>query len=211
MPASEAQIRANQRNCAHSTGPRTSEGKENSRANSLKHGLTGAGIVLPEADAAEVRRRAAAFAAETNASGDIGHALARRAALSSVRMERGADQQTAALSEHVRKVEADFVPPEGVDDVEAARLRTEAVRRAMFDPSREAVLARKYEAAAERGFFRALNADFRGRENNQTFWSRKPRFLGEFAISALESLIVYPARNDSIGIKSTLAVSCMSR
>jgi hypothetical protein len=56
-----------------------------------------------------------------------------------------------------------------------------------------------------------LNADFRGRENNQPFWSRKPRFLGEFAISALESLIVYPAQIDSVGITSTLAVLCMSR
>jgi hypothetical protein len=56
-----------------------------------------------------------------------------------------------------------------------------------------------------------LIADFRGRENNQPFWSRKPRFLGEFAISALESLIVYPAQNDSIGIKSTLAVLCIPR
>src|SRR5206468_6792734 len=81
---------------------------------------------------------------------------ARRAALNSVRMERGADQQTAALSEHVRKVEADFVPPEGVDEAESARLRSEAVRRAMFDPSKEATLARKYEAAAERAFFRCL-------------------------------------------------------
>jgi hypothetical protein len=51
------------------------------------------------------------------------------------------------------------------------------------------------------------NADFHGRENNQLFWTWKPRFLGEFAISVLESLIVYPAQNDSIGIKSTLAVS----
>jgi hypothetical protein len=156
MPASEARILANQANARLSTGPKTAEGKERSRANALKHGLTGAGVVLPEADAAEVERRAAAFAAETHASGEIGQALARRAALNSVRMERGADQQAAALAEHVRRVEAEFVPPEGVDEAEADRLRSEAVRRAMFDPSEEATLARKYEAAAERGFFRAL-------------------------------------------------------
>jgi hypothetical protein len=35
-------------------------------------------------------------------------------------------------------------------------MRDLAARRALFDPSREATLARKYEAAAERGFFRAL-------------------------------------------------------
>ncbi len=57
MPASEAQIRANRENAARSTGPKTDEGKERSRANALKHGLTGGGIVLPEADAAEVEAR----------------------------------------------------------------------------------------------------------------------------------------------------------
>jgi hypothetical protein len=156
MPASEAQIRANQANAQMSTGPRTPEGKAQSRANSYKHGLTGAGVVMPQGDADEVDRRGASFAAETHASGDIGHALARRAALSSVRMERGADQQAAALAEHVRRVDADFVPPEGSDEAQAAELRHEAARRAMFDPSKEAAMARKYEAAAERSFFRAL-------------------------------------------------------
>src|SRR3954465_8293422 len=156
MPVSEAQLAANRATALRAGGPRSAEGREKSRANSLKHGLTGAGIVLPEADAAEVERRAVAFAEELNATGALGHALARRAALNSVRMERGADQQTAALSEHVRQVEAEFVPPEGVDEAESARLRSEAVRRAMFDPSKEATLARKYEAAAERAFFRCL-------------------------------------------------------
>jgi hypothetical protein len=51
-----------------------------------------------------------------------------------------------------------------------------------------------------------MNADFRGRENNQSFWGQKPRFLGDLAISTLGSLIVYLARNDSVGILSTLAV-----
>ena len=156
MPTSQARILANQANAKLSTGPKTPEGKEASRANALKHGLTGAGIVLPAADAAEVDRRAASIAAETNVSGVIGHSLARIAALNSVRIERGADQQTAALSEHVRQVDAEFVPPEGIDEAQAAQLRDEAIRRAMFDPSREATLARQYQAAAERGFLRAL-------------------------------------------------------
>ena len=37
-----------------------------------------------------------------------------------------------------------------------AQVRSEAATRALLDPSREAELARRYEAAAERGFFRAL-------------------------------------------------------
>ena len=45
--ATEAQIRANRQNCLKSTGPRSAEGKEISRANSLKHGLR-ASVVVPE-------------------------------------------------------------------------------------------------------------------------------------------------------------------
>jgi hypothetical protein len=156
MPTSEARISANTLNAAKSTGPKTPEGQEKSRRNSFKHGLTGAGVVLAEADAAEVARRTASYADELDAMGDVGQALARLAAIHSVRVERAADQQTAALTQRVRQIEAEFVPPEGVDDDEAAQLRAEAGRIAMFDPSKEATLARQYQAAAERGFYKAL-------------------------------------------------------
>ena len=153
---SEARIAANRANSLKSTGPRTPEGREQSRQNSFKHGMTGAGVVLSNEDAAEVERRSKAFRSELNPSGEVGEVLVRRAAVCSVRMDRGVAQETAALSERVRQAEADFVAPEGVSPEEAAKLRAEAGRRALFDPSKEASLARKYEAAAERGFFRAL-------------------------------------------------------
>jgi hypothetical protein len=156
MPTSEARIQANRQNAAHSTGPRTEAGKERSRRNSLKHGLTGEGIVLTQADANEVDRREIVFADELIAVGEVGQILARRAALCSVRMERAADQQAVSLTAKIREVEADFVAPEGVDPAEADRLKDETIRAAMFDPSKEATLARQYEAAAERGFYRAL-------------------------------------------------------
>ena len=156
MPASEAQIRANQANAARSTGPKTVEGKERSRRNSLKHGLTGEGVVLPDEDAAEVERTFEALREEMRPSGTMGEALVRRMATSIVRMERCVLQETASLSERVRRAEADFEAPEGLDSETIDRLRAEAGRRAMFDPSKEATLARKYEAAAERGMYRAL-------------------------------------------------------
>lgn len=42
------------------------------------------------------------------------------------------------------------------DDTETVRGRAQSVDRALFDPSSEAILARKYEAAAERAFYKAL-------------------------------------------------------
>ena len=155
MPASEAQIRANQANAHKSTGPRTAAGKEASRANSYKHGMT-ATKVLPEIEAAEVQRRYVAFAGELRPSGEVGMVFVLRAATMSARMERCVEYETATLTDRVRQAEADFVPPEGVDEVRVAWLRGEAGRRALFDASKEATMARKYEAAAERSFFRAL-------------------------------------------------------
>jgi hypothetical protein len=156
MSASAARMTANRANAARSTGPKTPEGKARSRCNAFKHGLTGEGVVLPNEDAAEVERRLAAFQDELKPSGEIGRSLVRRAAFLSVRLDRSVSQETAALSVRVRQAMADFVAPEGLDSETVDRLRAEAGALAMFDPSKEATLARKYEAAAERGFFRAL-------------------------------------------------------
>jgi hypothetical protein len=156
MSTSQARILANQANAQKSTGPKTPEGKERSRQNSFKHGMTGAGIVLPNEDLAEVERKFTAYQEDLKPSTELGRDLARRAAVCSVRMDRAVSQETAALSARVRQAEADFDAPEGLDEATAAQLRAEAGARAMFDPSKEASLARQYEAAAERGLFRAL-------------------------------------------------------
>ncbi len=52
-----AQIAANQVNAQKSTGPRTPPGKAMSCRNSVKHGLSGRGIVLPEAEEQAVDER----------------------------------------------------------------------------------------------------------------------------------------------------------
>jgi hypothetical protein len=55
--ASAAQIAANQANAQKSTGPRTPPGKAMSCRNSLRHGMSGRGIVLPEAEEQAVAER----------------------------------------------------------------------------------------------------------------------------------------------------------
>jgi hypothetical protein len=62
--ATERQIEANRRNALKSTGPKTEAGKEISRRNATTHGLSGLGIVLPEAEEAAVAERLASWSSK---------------------------------------------------------------------------------------------------------------------------------------------------
>lgn len=108
MATSEARIQANRTNSLKSSGPRTPEGRARSRQNGLKHGLTGAGIVLAEQDAAEVDRRNKALQSELAPKSEMGKILVLQMATLSVRMERSARQETAAIAERVRNAVGDF-------------------------------------------------------------------------------------------------------
>ena len=50
MAVSEIQLVANRENAAHSTGPRTTEGKQRASLNAMRHGLTSQVVVLPHED-----------------------------------------------------------------------------------------------------------------------------------------------------------------
>ena len=125
MIASEARAAAARLNSQKSTGPRTAEGKERSRANSYQHGMTGAGVVLSPGDAAEVGRRAEAFRAELEPRGEYQSALARQAAVLSVRLDRCAAHEAEATASRVRHAGAEF---EEAREAEADRLM-----KALFD------------------------------------------------------------------------------
>jgi len=108
MSCSPARIAANRANALASTGPRTAEGKERSRANALKHGLTGEGIALPVEDAPVVARRFAEFQAQFGPETPMGAVLVQRVAMLSVRLDRSYRQESAAIAAKVLRAEADF-------------------------------------------------------------------------------------------------------
>ncbi|QDV37899.1 hypothetical protein [Tautonia plasticadhaerens] len=89
MTASPARIEANRRNAQKSTGPRTAEGKDRSRRNAARHGLTGAGSVLPEAIADRTRSLELTLRAEYRVAehDEVGRFLASQAALAMARLE----------------------------------------------------------------------------------------------------------------------------
>jgi hypothetical protein len=51
-----------------------------------------------------------------------------------------------------------------------------------------------------------FNADFRGRENNQSSGGRNPWFLGDFVISGPRRLIVFSAQSGPIGFVSAFSM-----
>jgi hypothetical protein len=85
---SRRQILANRENAGKSTGPKTPEGKEQSRRNALKHGLAGAGIVLPEDEAETVARRKAEWHGALSPWDPFEEWLAEEVAVAAVQLER---------------------------------------------------------------------------------------------------------------------------
>ena len=104
MAATPAQRAANRLNAQKSTGPKSVEGKEAARRNSLKHGLTGGGVVIPGEDEGEVAIREAAFREQLVDEGDaLGGALVRQMAIASIRIERAFRCETGLAAARMRK------------------------------------------------------------------------------------------------------------
>jgi hypothetical protein len=84
---STARAEASRANGRLSRGPVSPEGKARSRQNGCKDGLTGAGIVLPPAAAAEVQRREAEFARDFRPRDAVERELVRQMALGAWRSQ----------------------------------------------------------------------------------------------------------------------------
>src|SRR5207302_1384979 len=74
------QIEANRRNALKSTGPRTEAGKQQSRRNALRHGLTAATIIASLEDAEDYRAFEAAVIADHDAQSTVERELVLRLA-----------------------------------------------------------------------------------------------------------------------------------
>src|SRR3954468_14684737 len=94
------QIESNRRNSKLSSGPRTELGKQMSRANSVTHGLSGAGVVLPAEEEEAVRRRTEEWAESFKPETAYGRWLAGQIALEAVRIDL-CQQHDLALRIHM--------------------------------------------------------------------------------------------------------------
>ncbi len=90
-------LRANRRNALRSTGPRTDEGKERSRANALRHGLTAETIIPSLEDAEDYTAFEAAIISDYGAETAVARELVLRLASLLWRLRRATAIDTQLL------------------------------------------------------------------------------------------------------------------
>jgi hypothetical protein len=103
------QIEANRRNASKSTGPVTAEGKERSRCNAVRHGLTAETVIGALEDAEDYKSFEAAVTADYNAQTAVERELVLRLASLLWRLRRATAMETGLLeiqAEHIRDFRA---------------------------------------------------------------------------------------------------------
>jgi hypothetical protein len=98
----------NKKNASRSTGPRTTQGKMNSRMGSTVHGLTATKVVLPNESEAEIQELMDDWTAHYRASSPGRRALVDRAVTATLHHERSKRYLAATLREQVRGAERAF-------------------------------------------------------------------------------------------------------
>lgn len=97
------QIAANQENAKHSTGPASDDGKARSRRNALKHGLAGAGVVLPDEEAEALAQRIEAWRPNYNPANDEQEWLLSQLVASSLQIDHCRTLDAAVRTEISRR------------------------------------------------------------------------------------------------------------
>jgi hypothetical protein len=160
---------ANRANAQHSTGPRTEAGKQRTKLNALRHGLTGQTVVLPTEDHAAYERHSQSFLDEYQPKGATETQLVQSMIDSSWRINRAAAVETNLFSLGITEME-DRVPA-NQPDADAALAMALAFRehsRAFAQISIYSQrLARQFERALEQ--LRAIQDERRTREDGQLF------------------------------------------
>ena len=104
---SKARIEANGRNAKKSSGPKTEAGKERSRANSVRHGMTARVVLLPDENRTEFVRKMKDFVTSLTPRNEIEMVLAERACYLSWQLARATRAESARLCVKVHTVAAE--------------------------------------------------------------------------------------------------------
>jgi hypothetical protein len=105
LEVSQRRIDANRRNAIRRTGPKTAEGKEASRRNSLTHGLAGSGVVVAEAEANATRERLRQWNASLRPANVFEETLVETIVVESLRIERCRAEDNLTRNIRARRAE----------------------------------------------------------------------------------------------------------
>jgi hypothetical protein len=119
MAVSEAKLEANRRNAKKSTGPRTQNGKDNSKFNALNHGCRAKTVLLPGEDAQALEARQAAWSACIPPADDLQAAYLHDAVVNSWQLDRARRTQATRLTANILDygIERDQVIMEDVSEL----------------------------------------------------------------------------------------------
>ena len=139
--STQSQIDANRRNSQLSTGPQTAAGKMASSANSFRHGLAGAKVVLPHEDPAAFEELKDSLLDEYKSTGPIERELICLLAAAMWRLQRAQRVEALYLEQTLGESSSD----------EALAALISSTNDQGFSK------IERYRAQAERAFYRALN------------------------------------------------------
>jgi hypothetical protein len=114
-PASVSRLAANRANAQKSTGPRTEEGKANSRKNALRHGLTAKSVVLTVEDTAEYEAFRARILESFAPTPGVEQRIAEELADALWRLKRAQRIEAAAFDHYLDTIKREIYP----EDAEA--------------------------------------------------------------------------------------------
>src|SRR5216110_1403521 len=117
------QIEANRRNARKSTGPRTEAGKQRSRCNAVRHGLTAETVIGALEDAEDYKAFEATVIADYDAQSAVERELVLRLASLLWRLRRATTMET------------------GLFEIQAEHLRDYRQNRQLFSDSRDVIHA----------------------------------------------------------------------
>ena len=152
--SSQQQIDANRRNAKKSTGPRTAGGRKRSRMNALKHGMAAEEVVMPGEDPAELRASHRSFIEAWKPVGTIEAKLVWEITIADWRLRRARriEPRLVELGSGRSYVELHDAEPDLNQSIRSAA-------NMFLDLDGLDVIGKllRYEAAAERSYYRAFH------------------------------------------------------
>jgi hypothetical protein len=118
--SSAKQIEANRRNAFKSTGPTTLEGKERSRGNALRHGLTAETVIVALEDQEDYQAFEAAIIADYDAQSVVERELVLRLASVLWRLRRAAGIEAALFEQNLEPCDLKLPPPKHDGQIDRA-------------------------------------------------------------------------------------------